>query len=63
MITKTTVHRAFVGNKEGWAFCIYWDNRPYANIASALYKTKRTASEKLAHYIKTGKFETYGDAE
>ena len=61
-IVKTTIHRASVGNKKGWAFGVYYNPR-YAGILSALFKTKKKAETELARYIATGKFVTYGDAE
>jgi len=63
MITKTRVHRAYVGNKKGCSFSIYFNGLEYPTIKGALYKTQRKASEKLKVYIETGKFESYGDAE
>ncbi len=61
-IIKTTVHRAHVGNKKGWAFSVYY--RPeYAGILSALFTTKKKAESELARFTKTGKLVTYGDAE
>jgi len=62
-ITKTTIHKGWVGNKKGWAFSIYWDNRNYPNLISALYKTKAEARFHLERYLKTGKLDTYGSAE
>jgi len=63
MITKTRVTKGFVGSKEGWGFYVYWNDREFAQLRSALYKTKKTATEKLSEFIKTGKYDTYGDAE
>jgi hypothetical protein len=63
MITKTEVRRSNVGSKKGWCFDVYFNNKHYPNIISALWKTKKTAATELARYIKTGKFSTYGDAE
>ena len=63
MITKTTIHKGFVGNKKGWAFSVYFDNREYPNIISALFKTKRETQKELEIYLSTGKFKTYGSAE
>jgi len=63
MITKTRIHKSFVGDKEGWAFSIYYDNRPYPNLISAIYKTKREIKEQLQRYLDTGQFDTYGTAE
>lgn len=63
MITKTTTHRGSVGNKQGWAFSIYFDNRPYPNLISALYKTKKEIKEQLQRYLDTGEYNTYGTAE
>ena len=62
-ITKTTIHKGFVGNKKGWAFSVYWDDRKYPNVISALYKTKVETKLKLNRYLKTGKLDTYGSAE
>jgi hypothetical protein len=62
-VTKTEVHRGSIGNKKGWAFSVYFGNRPYPNIISALYKTKKEAVSKLHAYFRTGKLDTYGSAE
>ena len=62
-VTKTEVHKSSVGNKKGWAFSLYWKNRAFPNMISALYKTKREAAEKLDTYLKTDKFDWYGSAE
>jgi len=62
-VTKTTVHRGFVGRKKGWAFGVYFCNRKYPNILSALYKTKREAQKKLNVYLESKKLDTYGSAE
>ena len=63
MITKTEVYKSNIGNKKGWVFSVYWDNRPYPNFASALYNTKREIQLQLDRYINTGKFDLYGSAE
>ena len=63
MITKTTIHKGWVGSKTGWAFSIYWDDRKYPNLCSALYKTKKEIKEQLQRFLKTGKYDTYGSAE
>ena len=63
MITKTEVTKGSLGNKKGWCFRVTWDNRPYPNLISGLYKTKKTAREKLEHYLATKEFDFYGDAE
>lgn len=63
MITKTEVHKGFIGNKKGWAFSVYFDNREYPNIISALFRTKRETKSELERYIETGEFVTYGSAE
>ena len=63
MITKEEVHKSNVGEKLGWAFSVYFNGRPYPNLISALYKTKREAAEQLERYKKTGEFDTYGSAE
>ena len=63
MITKTDIDKARLGNKRGWAFSVYFDNRSYPNLISALYKTKRETQFQLDRYIKTGKFDFYGTAE
>ena len=54
---KTEVFKSSVGYKKGWAFSVGM------NFVSALYKTKKEASEKLKVYLDTGKFEYYGSAE
>ncbi len=63
MITNTTIHKGFIGDVEGWAFSVYYNGKSFANLISALYKTKREATAKRDHYIKTGKYDTYGSAE
>ena len=62
MITKTEVHRGFVGSKKGWAFSVYF-GREYPNLISALFKTKREATSELNRYIETGEYACYGSAE
>ena len=57
MKMKTEVFKSSVGYKKGWAFSVG------TNFVSALYKTKKEASEKLKVYLDTGKFEYYGSAE
>ena len=51
------------GDKVGWCFDVYYDNRPYANVVSALFKTKLGAQRKLSTYLQTGKLDFYGNAE
>lgn len=63
MITKTEVLKGTIGNKKGWNFKVFWNNQPYPNLISGLYKTKRTATEKLEYYLATKEFDFYGDAE
>lgn len=63
MITKTEVTKGSLGNKKGWSFHVYWENRPYPQIISGLYKTKRTATKQLERYLATKEFDFYGDAE
>ena len=63
MITKTEINRSNVECKKGWAFSVYFNNLVYANLVSALYKTKRLCQQKLEVYIKTGVYDWYGDAE
>jgi hypothetical protein len=63
MITKTEVHKGWVYYNKGWAFSVWWDNKPCPNFVSALYRTKKTATAKLKEYLKSGKFDFYGDAE
>jgi len=63
MITKTEVHRGFIGNKKGWAFSVYFNNANYPNLISALFKTKRETKSELERYLGTGEYKTYGSAE
>ena len=63
MITKTTIHKGFLGNKKGWAFSVYFNDRKYPNVISALYKTKKETHIKLDDYLNTGHLDTYGSAE
>ena len=58
-----TVRRGKAGLKEGWSFEITYDNRPYASVLSALYKTEIGARRKLHRYLNTGKLDFYGNAE
>lgn len=62
-ITKIVVRRSSCGSKHGWAFEIYWANRPYPNFASALYKTKREAIKQLNRYLSGNGFDYWGSAE
>ena len=63
MVTKKEVHQSNVGSKRGWAFSVYYDNRPYPNFISSLVKTKTGAQRNLNKYLQTGKFSWYGNAE
>ena len=63
MITKTSISKGNVGNKKGWCFSIYFDNRGYPNFISALYKTKKEIKCQLDRYLNTGEFDFYGSAE
>ena len=63
MITKAEVEKGSLGNKKGWNFSVYFNNRPYPNFISALFKTKREAEKDLKMYKETGDFRLYGSAE
>lgn len=63
MITKTTIQRGFIESKKGWCFSVYFDDRPYPNLISALYKTKKETKQQLERYINTGEYNWYGSAE
>ena len=63
MITKAEVYKSRVGNKEGYAFSVYWDDRPYPNFISSLVKTEKGARRNLNIYLRTRKFSIYGNAE
>jgi len=63
MITKTKIYIGCVGKKEGWAFSCYYNNRPYPNFKSAIYRTKKEIKQQLERYLKDGSFDTYGTAE
>jgi hypothetical protein len=63
MITKTTIQKSSVGNKKGWSFSVYYNDRLYPNLISALYKTKKEIKQQLERYITTGKYDFYGSAE
>ena len=54
-ITKTEVFKSSVGYKKGWAFSVCWNGRPYPNLVSALYKTKKETAEKLKVYLDMNK--------
>lgn len=62
-VTKAEVFKSSVGDKEGWAFSVTWDNRPYPNFVSSLVKTQKGAQRNLNIYLRTGKFSLYGNAE
>ena len=62
-ITKTEINKSSVGNKKGWAFSVYFSNRPYPNFTSALYKTKKEIVIELDRYLETGDYDFYGSAE
>jgi 2',3'-cyclic-nucleotide 2'-phosphodiesterase (5'-nucleotidase family) len=57
------IDRATVGSKSGWAFSVYFDDRTYPNVTSALYKTIKETVEKRDAYVKDGALDTYGSAE
>jgi len=57
------VRQGVVKDKRGWCFEVFYDNRPYPNFISALYKTRIGATRKLKKYLKTGEFSLYGNAE
>ena len=63
MITKTDVARGTLGDKKGWNFSVYWDERGYPNLISGLYKTEKEAQAQLKRYIETGDFDFCGSAE
>ena len=63
MITKTEVHKATIGKRRGWAFSIWFNDKPYPNLISALFKTKDQAEKELYLYMETGEFKFYGSAE
>ena len=63
MVTNTIVRPGKVGDKKGYCFEVYWDNRPFPNFVSSLVKTERGAKRNLARYLKTGEFSLYGNAE
>lgn len=63
MITKSYVRKGALGNKKGWTFVVYYDNRSFPNIISALFKTKKEAKSELERYINTGDMVFYGSAE
>lgn len=63
MITSTEIRKGAAGNKKGWCFSVFFDQRPYPNITSALYKTKKETASMLEEYISTNKLESYGSAE
>ena len=63
MITKTLVRQGNVGDKVGYCFEVYYNNREYPNIISSLAKTEIGAKAQLTRFLKTGKFSLYGNAE
>lgn len=62
-ITKIEINNGFIGDKEGFNFSVYWDEREYPNFVSALYKTRLGAKRKAIKYLETGQFSLYGNAE
>jgi len=50
-------------NKKGFCFEIYFDDRKYPNIISALFKTELGTKRKLNKYLKDGSLDFYGNAE
>ena len=63
MITKTELHRGTIDKKKGWAFSVYFNNRKYPNLISALYKTKKETMQQLYRYLTTGEYDYCGSAE
>lgn len=63
MITKTEVRKGKLGNKKGWCFDVYYQNNPYPNFISALFKTRKETKQELTRYLKTGDYRIYGSAE
>jgi hypothetical protein len=62
-ISKIVIERSSVGEKKGWAFQVFWTDRPYPNFISALYKTKRETVLQVDRYLKDKSFDYYGSAE
>jgi hypothetical protein len=60
--TKTIIHPASIGSRNGYSFLIYWNNRTYPNFTGALYTTEEKARQAMDSYLATGKIEFYGDA-
>ena len=63
MITKKEIEKGTLGNKKGWIFSVYYNNRPYPNFISSLYKTKKETIHQLDRYLLDGSFDFYGSAE
>lgn len=63
MITSTKIEKATCGDKQGWAFSITWDGRPYPNFISALYRTRKETQAQLERYLNGKGFDYYGTAE
>lgn len=63
MITQSYVRKGTLGNKNGWAFVVYYDNRSFPNLISGLFKTKKEAKSELERYIETGEYVFCGSAE
>ena len=63
MITKTLVREGSIGEKKGYCFEIYYNNRRYPNFISALFKTELGTKRQLTRFLKTGQFSWYGNAE
>ena len=62
-ITKTEVRPGRIGDKTGFCFDVYWDDREYPNLISALFTTEERAAAERDRYLETGEYDTYGDAE
>ena len=63
MVTKTIVRQGNIGDKQGYCFEVYFDNRLYPNLISSLVKTEIGAKRNLTKYLNTGKLSLYGNAE
>lgn len=60
---KGIVRKGNIGKKKGWCFVVFYDDREYPNIISALYKTQKETKKKLLDYLFYDKLDTFGSAE
>ena len=60
MITKHIIRRAIENNRK-WVLELYFDNRPYPNLITGRYKTKKDCLEAMYQYQETGTLKNWGE--